>query len=401
MPNNFNKKNKITLELRFLIACCQAEPTEDNIEFILQYIAENSYEDLQKLIPLAFYHGVLPLVYKSTKNLPSTLYPLPSFISELKSHYQSIAKKNMLMSAELIQIIKLLKENNIEVLAFKGPALSKIAYSDITLRQFGDLDILVKKEDFKFLADKLLEKKFIPLFPIETFHEDKVMFEMNNDCPFYNRQRGIAIEIHWDFFRKLALPTKKFTPWEDTHSITINGSTIKTLSHETHLLYHSLHGAKHIWERLEWIVDIDRFIRSVPDLNWDRLLTMSKEMGAQKMFLSGIALSEKYFHTPLPKHITLLCKEVKLESFITYVESELNTLSPKSEESLTKLSKIIGLRDNIYYKTVTILEFLFRPGINERRTVILSNRWFWLYWFLRPIGMLWRFIFCKTMKLCR
>jgi len=204
-----------------------------------------------------------------------------------------------------------------------------------------------------------------------------------------------------DFFRKLALPTKRFTPWKDTVTVMINGKSIQTLSNETHLLYHSLHGAKHVWERLEWIVDIDRFIRAVPDIDWDKTLKMAKDMGAEKMFFSGIVLAQKYFHTPLPKHILVRCQSLKLEPFISYVESEFSSDDPSAEDSLAKLSKVMGLRDNFYYKALTLLEFMFRPGINERRMVILPDSLFWLYWLLRPVGMTYRFIFCRTMKLCK
>ena len=313
----------------------------------------------------------------------------------------AISQRNMLMSAELIRIMKFLKENGIEALAFKGPALSQVTYGDITLRQYADLDILVHRKDFSVMTKEMLNKGYEPSFPIETFTGDKVMFEMNNDCPFYDRKRGLAVEIHWDFFRKLALPTKKFFPWNNTQTISINGYPVKTLSHETHLLYHSLHGSKHVWERLEWIVDIDRLIRAVPDLNWSEVLEMSQAMGAQKMFLLGVALAEKYFRTPLPDNISALCKSSKLEPFIIYVESEFNSDDPSAEDSLAKLTKVIGLRDNFYYKSLTLSEFLFRPGINERRSIILSDNWFWLYWPLRPLGMTYRFLFCRLLKLCK
>ena len=405
----------ISNEIKFLVICCKIDPSEDDINFIRSFIApsenvlgvQHPTADSQHLTSLAFRHGVLPLVYKTIKELSgehtsSTLRcPLwESLLVDLKFAYLQITKQNMLKSAELLKLNKLAKEINIQLLPFKGPALAQIAYKDISLRQFSDLDILVHRKDFRVLAKKMLERGYEPLYPIETFTGDKVMFEMNNDCPFYDRRRGLAVEIHWDFFRKLALPSRKFFPWKNTQAICINGHTFETLSHETHLLYHSLHGSKHVWERLEWIVDIDRFIRAVLGLDWGKVLKMAKGMGAQKMFLLGIALSHKYFQTPLPENILSLCKNANLEPFITYVEAEFNSDDPAPEDSLVKWSKVVGLRDNMYYKALTVLEFLFRPGINERRTVILSDKLFWLYWPLRPLGMGWRFVFCRLMKLC-
>jgi len=398
MPNNE------TSLLHFLIACCQSDPSEEEIALIRSRL-NPQYITYEILLGLAYQHGVLPLLYKTLKTmyereyLPHDQY-ITALLTEAKPLYLSIAQKNMLISAELIRIMKFFEVNNIEALAFKGPALAQIAYGDITLRQYGDLDILIHRKDFRNIAAMMQEKGYTPHYPIETFSGDKVMFEMNNDCPFYDRSRGLAVEIHWDFFRKLALPTKGFSPWEHTETVMINGKAVQTLSPESHLLYHSLHGAKHIWERLVWIVDIDRFIRSTPDLDWEKTVTMARKTGAEKMFFSGLALAQRYFHTPLPDTVLHRCEALELVPFMAYVESELNSDSPAPEDSLAKVSKVIGLRDNLYYKTMTLLEFLFRPGINERRMVILPDSFFWLYWLLRPVGMTYRFIFCRTMKLC-
>lgn len=388
--------------LDFLLFSCQSSPNLGEAIPLLERV-----QNRQILIQSAFRHGTLPLLYRTLKNLQEhSLLPLndPStetFLRDLNYHYLSIARQNMLMSAELIHFIQLFKMHKIDVLAFKGPTLSQLAYGDITLRHYGDLDILVHKKDFRKIATLMRERGYSSRYPIETFIGDKVMFEMNNDCPFYDRERGLSIEIHWDFFRKLALSTEVFSPWENTETVTINGRNIQTLSRETHLLYHSLHGAKHIWERLIWIVDIDRLIRNTSDLDWERIITMAKKTGAEKMFFSGLALAHRYLHTPLPTSILHRCGEFKFEAFITHVESELIRSDPASEESLAKLFHVIALRDNFYYGTKTFFEFLFRPGINERRSIILPDSLFGLYWIIRPFGIAYRFIFCRIMKLCK
>ena len=304
------------------------------------------------------------------------------------------------MSAELDKLMRFFDSVNIEALAFKGPSLAQIAYGDISMRQFGDLDIFIKRQDFHTIDVEMQKRGYTPLYPIEEYTGDKVLFELNNDCPFYNKKRSLSVEIHWDFFRKLALSTEKLQPWEKKRTITINGHNITTLSNETHLLYHSLHGSKHLWERFIWIVDIDRFIRNIPEIDWKKILHMADELGARKMFLLGPTLAAHYLNTPLPEQIQHLCRQANLGEFINFVDAELHSSTPTPEESLVKWKKIIALRDTLYFKTATVLEFLFRPGINERRMIILPDKWFWLYWFLRPIGMTYRFIRCRLLKFC-
>jgi len=386
----------------FLVACSRVESEAERRAEIGEALSR--FESAEALIALSARHGVLPLVYSTLKNLSSDTTVGPTIDSELlariKAAYLQVVRHNMLLGGELLKMTKLFQKQGIETLAFKGPILAQIAYGDITLRQFGDLDIFVKRANFRKVAELLTAQGYQPRFPIETFSGEKVMFEMNNDCPFYDRKRGIAVEIHWDFFRKLALPTERLHPWEHRRTVSLNGTPVTTLSDESHLLYHSLHGSKHLWERFIWIVDIDRLIRATPDLDWERVLEMAESMGAKRMFLLGPALASHYLHTPLPVSIQKLCREAQLEEFIDYVDRELRRTIPTPEESLGKLKKVIALRDTFYYKTLTLLEFLFRPGINERRTIVLSDRFFGLYWLLRPVGMSWRFLYCRLLKLC-
>ena len=391
----------ITKNIHLLIACSQADPTSDDIEEIRSFFKnkELSEDEWENLMSHAHRHSVFPFLYLSLKKYASDAIS-QSKLQELKSFYLNITGHNMHKTAELIQIEKIAAENGFTILPFKGPVLAQIAYGNVSLRQFSDLDILVHRKHFRVLAKHMLKRGYKPLYPIDTFKGDKVMFDMNNDCPFYSTKRRQAVEIHWDFFRKLALPTERFKPWEDTRPVSIDNRTLTTLSNETHLLYHSLHGSKHVWERLGWIVDIDRFIRAIPGLDWSGLMKVASDVGAQRMFLLGVALARKYFKTPVPEDIRLLCENSKFTPFITYVEAELNSDNPTPEDSLIKLTKIISLRDTLYHKVLTLLDFMFRPGINERRTIILPDCLFWLYWLIRPFGMGLRFFFCRLLRLC-
>jgi len=379
-------------EFATVLACCRVDSDAQKRAFLLDTVRDPEFDE-SALLAFSHRHGVLPLVYRSMKELADRE---PSFpvrtLESFRSHYRQIAQKNILLASELIRLQRLAEERGIPLLPFKGPLLAQIAYGDLTLRQFSDLDILVRRQDFRPLAEILTRRNFVPYFPIERYREDRVLFDLNNDCPFYDRKRGIAIELHWEFFRKLALPTAVFAPWAETRRVTLNGVELHTLKDETHLLYHSLHGSKHLWERLIWIVDIDRFLRECPDLDWEEILSKARRLGARKMFLLGIFLANELLATPLPDPIQKACEPLRGDPIVTYVLSELQSTDPTPEESLIKWKKIVALRDDTRHKILTVLEFLFRPGINERRTVILPDRWFWLYWPLRPLGAGGRFV---------
>jgi len=380
------------INFQFLLLLLQKEI---NYNKLITIVETNSL-DYDYLYKFSIKHGILPLVYTNLKKLPN----IPSNrLDKFKTTYMSIAKKNMLMSSELIKILQILKADNINVIPFKGPVLAKLAYEDITLRQFGDLDIFVSKSDFDRISSLLLEKDYDPYYPIEQYKTaKKTLFELNNDVPFFHKEKKISIEIHWYFFRKLYISTSLLNPWENQQIVQINNYNINTLSHSTHLLYHSLHGSKHIWEKFVWIVDIDRFIRNIEDIDWHDILDIATQMGVKKMFLLGPALAKYYLDTPLPSYILDEISKAKLDNIIQYIDKEFKSEKQTPEDSLSKLYKVILLKDNLFYKTMTLFEFIFKPGMNERRMIILSDNLFGLYWLIRPLGMIYRFVIYKIFK---
>ena len=68
-------------------------------------------------------------------------------MENLKIILMLIFSKNLLMTGELIKILKLLKVNDINAIPYKGPVLANLAYGTISLREFNDLDIFVNKCD--------------------------------------------------------------------------------------------------------------------------------------------------------------------------------------------------------------------------------------------------------------
>lgn len=71
-----------------------------------------------------------------------------------------IVKQNMLMTSELMKVVKILEENNIESISFKGPVLSQLAYGDVVSRQYCDLDILVDENNIDKVCNLLKEKNY-------------------------------------------------------------------------------------------------------------------------------------------------------------------------------------------------------------------------------------------------
>lgn len=374
-------------DLKFLIHCCKTDPTKGDIGFIHSYL-NTEHLDLNALISLANQHGILPLVYKTLKNLQSHSSSLNAqhvtlsaeTLTALKAHYMSISQRNMLMSAELIKIIHLLKENNIEALSFKGPTLSQMAYGDITLRQYVDLDVLVKKGDI-YKIDALLKvrgyQRVLKLSPVQ----EKVYIQNAQDLGFYHPKSGLHFEMHWSLLNEdYPMQINLDTIWKNPQTIRINQQEIKTFSTEELLTYLCIHGSKHLWERMEWIKDIDLLIRR-EDIDWEKVVKKVDGSGFDTMIYLGLSLAMQLFETPLPKHITDHTSDMKI----------LNTLSdfvlqswqgPKStfQQTYAKLKLFPGMKEQAIY----LHKILIKPSLNDYWFIDLPKPLYWVYYFVHP-----------------
>jgi hypothetical protein len=100
---------------------------------------------------------------------------------------------------------------------------------------------------------------------------------------------------------------------------------IATLDQDANLIYLLLHGSKHMWERLEWIVDIDRLVRQMGDqIDWTRLEKLAVDMEIEVMFNLGIAMVYEFFATPVPLMILEKIKtNEKVQAAKTFILDEI------------------------------------------------------------------------------
>ena len=380
MSNNQASSQQLNDELQFLVSCCQTTPSKENIDFIISHLNTKNL-DLNALIALANQHGILPLVYKILKDLNTQRLTLNAdILTELKAHYMSISQRNMLMSAELIRIMKLLEEHDIEALAFKGPTLSQMAYGDITLRQYVDLDVLTHKKDI-YKIDSLLKshgyKRLLTLTPAQ----EKIWIKYAHDMGLVHHTKNVHFEMHWSFLDEdypMQVDLEDF--WKETQEVNLNGHTIPTFSNENLLVYLCIHGSKHLWERIEWIKDIDLLIRE-NTIDWEKVIEKTNGTGFEKMVYLGFSLSTFLLNTPLPTFIqNEIHKYKQLNTISTFILESWN--NPKS--TFQKTSTIIKLFPGVKEKLIYLHKIIFKPSFNEYWFINLPKGLYWGYYLVRP-----------------
>jgi len=139
-------------EHRLLLACARVCSDSDRRDLIHSCLGEQI--DWEYLLQAAGRHMMNSLLYWHLNATCRDAVP-QAIMERLHDHFLKSAKSNLLLTAELLRILELFENNVIPAIPFKGPVLALTLYEDPALREFGDLDILVQKDNV-FRALKLL-----------------------------------------------------------------------------------------------------------------------------------------------------------------------------------------------------------------------------------------------------
>jgi hypothetical protein len=283
----------ISPEIELLLCCARTNIDSETAEHIKTLLQENI--DWAYLIQIAACHGVMPLLYQSLNTTYPNLVP-KAILKQLRNYFHTNAVRNLLLTTELLKILNLFKEHDIPAIPFKGPVVAAIAYQNIALREFCDLDILVREQDF-LDANKIL-----------TFHKYKAGKSIGYEQSFF--QDMVCVDLHQRLNPTHFPSYFNFEQLLDrVQCISVNGNLILSPSPEDMLLILCVHGTREYWKKIKWVCDIAEFVQSHIEFNWNSLLQYAKNFRCQRQLLLGLCLSRDVIGTVLPEEVSQAIKK--------------------------------------------------------------------------------------------
>ncbi len=338
-------------------------------------------------------HGVLGLIFASLNRLDS-LALLPEAPREaLKSAVRANMSRNLGLTTELIQILKALEQAGIPAIPCKGPVVAVAAYGDVSFRSFCDLDILVREQHLPRAREVLSARGYRSRIP---FHPQQERAYMKNECALQMRDegRGFIVELHWRFTERnasVALPVDSF--WDRASSLRLAGTTVATLCPEDLVLYLCVHGAKHRWERLEWITCLSEILRMNPDLDWGALFQRSAQCRIVRLVDLGLNLAHCLLDTQLPPaieerlrrdpHVLSLTQSIRAGLFSAPEDT------PHYQQRATRYLFMLQSREHWFDRFRILLFSAIRPPHPQASEWInLPPRLAFLHHVFRPVRLL-------------
>lgn len=370
-------------EISLLLACGRTRVDEETATRI-RTLAQGPL-DWNSVIKKALGHGLMPLLYQNLKAEASDVVP-PGPLSKLKELYEKNSARNVLLTGELNRILSLFESEGIAGMPYKGPAIAQSIYGQLSLRQFSDLDILVRKTDVWRCQQLLISQGYEPHFNI-TRRQLPAFLKLGY-VQMFTRDNGLSvIELHWGIvsrFFMFSLDTERF--WSRLQHMDLMGKKVLSPTPEDLLLILCVHGTKDLWARLEWIVGIAELIRNHPDLDWAAARKLAKESGAERILFLGLFLAREFFAAKLPEEVARrISEDTALATLGTWVRASL--VKPQADSLRQSIMFHVRAKDRGLDKLRYCARLLFTTTPVDWQILPLPGSLSFLYAFLRPFRL--------------
>lgn len=355
-------------EFELLRACCVHGPQGTRDERIAQAIECGMRWDF--LLRMAEHHGVLPIV---VRRLCSFCAAIPQDIWAIFTRAQQIhSRRSLWLTSELGRIAGTFKQAGIGFLTYKGPALAELLYGDVTMRQFGDLDFLVYRDDVFRATTAARELGYHSQLAL-TESQKKAFLSIGYERVFDSQFGRNLLEIKWQVlppFYAIDFDVEKIFLRSD--SVNIEGLSVPTLSLEDLLLLLCVHAAKHGWEKLSWLCDIGALSARV--LDWETIERQARKLGVQRIVAINFVLANKFLQTSVPETIAAYIQEDGRAISLA------NGIAPKIEgcgncdvTSIAYFREFAGLRERRMDRGRFWWRLTTTPGVREWNSLGLRN----------------------------
>jgi len=375
-------------EIELLICCARTRLDPKVIERI-HSLAKNGI-DWEYLMQAAARHRLMPLLCRSLEKTCAQAVP-GEIMDRLQADFRFNTRRNLAFSGKLLKLLKHLKERNIPAIPFKGPALAEYVYGDLSLRQFNDLDILVRKRDAFSARNLLISRGYRPEIQLND-SQYKVFVKLKNSAPFISNDGKIAVDLHWEMTGRYSLLPFDLESLENraVHA-SLAGKQVEQFSPEDLLLYLCHHGALHCWMQLEMICSVAELVGSHAGMDWRRIQNLVTELRCERILFLGLFLAHDLLGAPLPDHILdrveadpkvqKLAMALYKNLFLKDGESPKNEINPKF--SLFHLQ----VREKFFEKIRYALHLATNPTKEDWRLLSLPAFLSALHYVYRPLRL--------------
>ena len=286
-------------------------------------------------------------------------------------------------------MLEVFNQKKVIVIPWKGPLLSELIFDNPAIRDYGDFDILIQREDLAESKKIILEQGYNTFWKMTS--EQEVKYIKNRHSYEFCHDELLDVELHWLITKKqynINIPMLDF--WKTSQKQVFLGTEINMPTKENVIIgIAAHHGGVECWLSYKLIVDWYYLLTKYEDADWDIIFYKVKKLGIRRILTVGMLICERFFDYQIP------------QKFNDFIIKKDRTISKRIEKHLLSDNKeivkqsylLVELRDNMLQKIKLIYDIMMLPSLMDDFHANSLPKPFKI--FERPVRLINRFILKK------
>lgn len=257
--------------------------------------AAASVTDWDAVVAAAIRHDVSWWVWRA---LPSTGVSAGAR-RVLEDTVRTLALRSLAGVRELLRIVRALDDAGVGVVAYKGPALAADVHDDVGARRFTDLDLLVAERDRAAARRALMAIGYQPPAGL-TEREERFYSTWEGVTHLVAADADFPVEIHW------RVQAPRYGGPQDPAGLVlgarryrIGGGSVLLPAVEPQAVLLALHGVKHAWTSLLWVVDFAHAVAR-ERFDWKQFDASAAHWGVARATHIALLVAHELVRLPVP-----------------------------------------------------------------------------------------------------
>ena len=311
-----------------------------------------------------------------------------NYASFWDKEYQEVDDRVSVLMRVLDEVSTKLKQNDIEIVALKNAGITKAIFKKNACSPMGDLDLLVRSNDFRKAHDIISEElDFTFEFRSDFENEDLEDAFRGGGTEYYKMVSGykIWLELQW---RPIA--GRWIQPHNEPNgdllmqnSIEVKGSNVRILAPEDNLLQVALHTAKHSYVRAPGFrlhSDVDRIVR-FQKIDWDSFYKKVAKLKLTTAVYFSLYFANHLVETPIPDSILKKLRPSIFRRILIFQYLKKAGIYNQKKKKFTKIGYILfnlALYDSIGEN----IKAIFPPFDSMKIKYPIKSKWSMPYYYV-------------------
>ena len=347
--------------------------------------------DWSRFLGLATNHHVLPLVQRALKTAAKNGQPVPAeYLAYLQRLGLAISANNLRATAILRRLQEQLAVAGIRLIPVKGPALTVLAYGDLALRQFEDLDLLVARGDLLRAVARLEQEGYAALELPPTADRKRYLAWLQ-DWSLHKPGDPVHLDLKPVLIsHTLCGPESAEFMATACRPVPLGaGGTLLAPGPEAMLLAVCADGANEMWGKLSAVADVATLLTAFPGADWPGLLRDAGRFGLRRSLLLGAWLAEMLLACPRPEPFRTAHEEPAAQRLAAAAARRILAEKAPKISLIRQTLFTLLTRDRFRDRGRFLRRLLFVPGAVELNQIALPAGLYPLYSCLRPFRLAW------------